>query len=84
MELDNQRYTKVKRILNPFYKNENYKLNYLMENDELLIFASINECNEIPEEVLQQVASALDGAYKCSTLVNQEYRYLFNLNPCGK
>lgn len=82
MKLEKQIYDKINRILKPYYKNESYELNYLIVDNELTIFASINECEKLPEGIISQVASALDGAYNGCTNVNQEFRYKFILNPC--
>lgn len=85
MNLDNQRYEKIKRILKPYYKNKDFELNYLVRDyEEVSIFISINECEKLPDEAIQQIASALDGVFKGYNLINQEYRYSFILNPCGK
>ena len=85
MDLDNQRYEKIKRILKPYYKNKDFELNYIVRDyEEINIFISINECEKLPDEVIQQIASALDGVFKGYNLLNQEYRYSFILNPCDK
>lgn len=82
MELEKREYDKILKIVEPYHKEESYELNYTIVDDIITFFSSINEFEQIPEEVIEQIASIIDGKFEGKQLVNQEYRYKFNLNPC--
>ena len=82
-KLDNNITEKILRIVKPYHQQDEYELNYVIVDNEITFFASINESEQIPEEVIEQIASALDGVFVGCELVNQEYRYKFNLEPCN-
>lgn len=83
VNLDKEIEEKILEIVKPYHEQEDYKLNYLINDEEITFFASINEKEQIPEDVIEKITSILDASYQGSELVNQEFRYKFNLNPCG-
>ena len=62
------------------YQKENTKLlNYLITDDEITFFSPLAIGNSITAEDLQKVADILKGAFKGMQIVNQEYRFIFEL-----
>lgn len=82
-QLDQKVTEKILEIVKPFHKQEDYELNYLITDDSITFFTSINESEPLSDDVIEQIASILDARFEKCALVNQEYRYRFNLNPCG-
>ena len=75
----------VEKITNLFKEelgDENYELNYQILDDKITFFFGISEGKDLSQDAIEKVASILDGSFEGSNLVNQEYRYTFNLNPC--
>ena len=82
-ELDQKVTEKILEIVKPFHEQEDYELNYIITDDIITFFASINEAEQISDEIIEKIASILDASFVGSELVNQEYRYKFNLSPCS-
>ena len=62
------------------YQKENTKLlNYLITDDEITFFSPLGNGNSITVEDLQKVADILKGSFKGMQIVNQEYRFTFEL-----
>ena len=75
----------VEKITNLFKEelgDENYELNYQILDDKITFFFGISEGKDLSQDAIEKVSSILDGSFEGSNLVNQEYRYTFNLNPC--
>ncbi len=62
---------------------EDFELNYNITDEKILFFVSINEGKELSQESIEKISSTIDGGYEGSNIVNQEYRYEFNLDPCA-
>lgn len=84
VKLDKGIEEKVLRIVKPFHDEENYELNYVITDDKITFFSSINESKKLNLDAIEQIASAIDGSFEGIQLINQEYRFTFNLNPCGQ
>jgi len=82
MELDKNIREKVSNIFKECFNKPDFELNYLITDDIITFFYGINEGMELPEEVIDKISSTLDGSFEGSSIVNQEYRYKFNLKPC--
>ena len=63
---------------------EDFELNYNITDEKITFFVSINEGKELSQESIEKISSAIDGGYEDSNIVNQEYRYEFNLDPCAE
>ena len=62
------------------YQKENTKLlNYIITDDEITFFSPLGNGNSITVEDLQKVADILKGSFKGMQIVNQEYRFTFEL-----
>ena len=62
------------------YQKENTKLlNYIITDDEITFFSPLGNGNSITVEDLQKVADILKGSFKGMQIVNQEYRFIFEL-----
>ena len=62
------------------YQKENTKLlNYLITDDEITFFSPLGNGNSITVEDLQKVADILKGSFKGMQIVNQAYRFTFEL-----
>ena len=81
-ELDNNIEEKVSIVFKDEIGDE-FDLNYKIDDNIITFFVSINEGKEISQESIDKIASIVDGAFEGSNIVNQEYRYQFNLDPCS-
>lgn len=62
------------------YQKENTKLlNYIITDDEITFFSPLGNGNSITVEDLQKVADILKGSFKGMQIINQEYRFTFEL-----
>ena len=76
----------IEEKLNKIFKDEfgeDFKLNYNITDEKITFFVSINEGKELSQDSIEKISSAIDGGYEGSNIVNQEYRYEFNLEPCS-
>ena len=63
------------------YQKENTKLlNYLITDDVITFFSPVANGSQITAEDLQKVADILKGSFEGMEIVNQEYRFSFNLS----
>ena len=76
-KLDNNIAEKILRIVKPYHQQDEYELNYVIVDNEITFFASINESEQIPEEADLILAcrncsdvTRLDFPYKHKTILN--------------
>ena len=70
---------KIYDILKKYHKDEDYNLNYLITDDIVTFFLSINEGNLVTMEDLYKISGILNAKIKDMVLVNQEYRFSFEM-----
>lgn len=78
--LDENIENQIKSIVEKYQKDDNKLLNYLITDDKITFFSSINNGKEITAEDLQKVADVLNGTFDGFEIVNQEYRFKFTMN----
>ena len=54
-----------------------------MANLEKNFFFPIAEGKELSLDSIEKISSIIDARFEGSNIVNQEYRYAFNLDPCA-
>lgn len=54
-------------------------MNYLITDDEITFFSPLANGNSITAEDLHKVADILKGTFKGMQIVNQEYRFTFEI-----
>ena len=74
-DLDKEIEEKIYDILKKYHKDEDYNLNYLITDDIVTFFLSINEGNLVTMEDLYKISGILNAKIKDMVLVNQEYRF---------
>ena len=80
-DLDKDTEAKILEIVKKYRKEENYQLNYLITDDNVItFFSSINIGKTITAEDLATIAEILNGDFIGFKIVNQEYRFSFNLS----
>ena len=78
-DLDKDTEAKILEIVKKYRKEENYQLNYLITDDNVItFFSSINIGKTITAEDLATIAEILNGEFIGFKIVNQEYRFSFN------
>ncbi len=82
VELENNIIEKLSKVFKEEF-GDDFELNYNITDEDISFFVSINEGKELSQDNIDKIASIIDGAYEGSNLVNQEYRYQFNLDPCS-
>ena len=70
-DLDKEIEEKIYDILKKYHKDEDYNLNYLITDDIVTFFLSIND--------LYKISGILNAKIKDMVLVNQEYRFSFEM-----
>lgn len=78
-DLDKEIEEKIYDILKKYHKDEDYNLNYLITDDIVTFFLSINEGNLVTMEDLYKISGILNVKIKDMVLVNQEYRFSFEM-----
>lgn len=78
--LDKNVEEQIEAIVEKYQKEDNKLLNYLITDDEITFFSSINNGKEITAEDLQKVAEVLNGTFEGFEIINQEYRFKFTMN----
>lgn len=78
--LDKNVEDQIEAIVEKYQKEDNKLLNYLITDDEITFFSSINNGKEITAEDLQKVAEVLNGTFEGFEIINQEYRFKFKMN----
>ena len=79
-DLDKNVEDQIEAIVEKYQKEDNKLLNYLITDDEITFFSSINNGKEITAEDLQKVAEVLNGTFEGFEIINQEYRFKFTMN----
>ena len=77
--LDNETEEKILAIVEKYQKENTKLLNYLITDNEITFFSPIANGSEITASDLQKVADILGGSFKGMEIVNQEYRFKFNM-----
>ena len=70
---------KLTEVFKGEFEREDFELNYLITDDVITFFFGISEGKELSLDSIEKIASIIDGRFEGSNLVNQEYRYKFNL-----
>ena len=78
-DLDKEIEEKIYDILKKYHKDEDYNLNYLITDNVVTFFLSINEGNLVTMEDLYKISGILNAKIKDMVLVNQEYRFSFEM-----
>ena len=79
-DLDKNVENQIKEIVEKYQKEGNKLLNYLITDDKITFFSTINNGKQITAEDLQKVAEVLNGTFDGFEIVNQEYRFKFTMN----
>ena len=77
--LDKETEEKILAIVEKYQKEDTKLLNYLITDDEITFFSPIANGSEITASDLQKVADILGGSFKGMEIVNQEYRFKFEM-----
>ena len=75
---------KLTAVFKGEFEKEDFELNYLITDDVITFFFGISEGKELSLDSIEKIASIIDGRFEGSNIVNQEYRYKFNLDPCAE
>ena len=75
---------KLTEVFKGEFEKEDFELNYLITDDVITFFFGISEGKELSLDSIEKIASIIDGRVEGSNIVNQEYRYKFNLDPCAE
>ena len=82
-ELENNIKEKLVEVFKEELGKDDFELNYLITDDVITFFFGISEGKELSLDAIEKISSIIDGRFEGSNLVNQEYRYKFNLDPCA-
>lgn len=82
-DLDKNIEEKVAEVFKDEFDKEDFQLNYLINDDTITFFFGISEGKELSLDAIEKISSIIDGRFEGNALVNQEYRYEFNLDPCA-
>ena len=66
-------------IVEKYQKEDTKLLNYLITDNEITFFSPLANGNCVTAEDLQKVADILKGSFKGMQIINQEYRFTFEL-----
>ena len=77
--LDKETEEKIYKILKKYQKEEDYNLNYLITDDVITFFLSINEGKLVTVEDLYKISGILNAKVEDMLLVNLEYRFSFKM-----
>ena len=75
---------KLTEVFKGEFEKEDFELNYLITDDVITFIFGISEGKELSLDSIEKIASIIDGRFEGSNIVNQEYRYKFNLDPCAE
>ncbi len=78
--LDKETEEKILEIVEKYQKENTKLLNYLITDNEITFFSPIANGSEITVTDLQKVADILGGSFKGMEIVNQEYRFKFEMS----
>ncbi|WP_298537875.1 hypothetical protein [Methanobrevibacter sp.] len=74
---------KLTEVFKGEFEKEDFELNYLITDDVITFFFPIAEGKELSLDSIEKISSIIDARFEGSNIVNQEYRYAFNLDPCA-
>lgn len=77
--LDKSVEEEILAIIEKYQKEDTKLLNYLITDDEITFFSPLANGNSITAENLHKVADILKGTFKGMQIVNQEYRFTFEI-----
>ena len=83
VELENNIKEKLVEVFKEELGKDDFELNYLITDDVITFFFGISEGKELSLDGIEKIQSIIDGRFEGSSIVNQEYRYKFNLDPCS-
>ena len=81
-ELENNIKEKLVEVFKEELGKDDFELNYLITDNIITFFFGISEGKELSLDGIEKISSIIDGRYEGNSIVNQEYRYKFNLDPC--
>ena len=81
-DLDKNIEDKLSLVFKEDLEKEDFELNYLVTDDVITFFFGIGEGKELSLDAIEKISSIIDGRFEGSNIVNQEYRYKFNLDHC--
>ena len=73
---------KLTEVFKGEFEKEDFELNYLITDDVITFFFGISEGKELSLDSIEKISSIIYARFEGSNIVNQEYRYAFNLDPC--
>lgn len=77
--LDKEIEEKIYEVLKKYHKDEEYSLNYLITDNIITFFLSINEGKLVTMDDLYSISGILNAKVEDMILVNQEYRFSFKM-----
>ena len=83
-ELEKNIKEKLVEVFKEELDKDNFELNYLITDDVITFFVGISEGKELSLDAIEKIQSIIDGRFEGNSIVNQEYRYKFNLDPCSE
>ena len=83
-ELEKNIKEKLVEVFKEELDKDNFELNYLITDDVITFFFGISEGKELSLDAIEKIQSIIDGRFEGNSIVNQEYRYKFNLYPCSE
>jgi len=83
-ELEKNIKEKLVEVFKEELDKDNFELNYLITDDVITFFFGISEGKELSLDAIEKIQSIIDGRFEGNSIVNQEYRYKFNLDPCSE
>lgn len=82
VRLEDKSYEKISGLLKDYFEDPDFELNYLINENTIVFFIGLSAGKELSPDVIEIIASELDGIFKGSNIVNQEYRYVFDIDTC--
>ncbi|MDO5820441.1 MAG: hypothetical protein Q4Q32_01330 [Methanobrevibacter sp.] len=82
VKLEDKSYEKISGLLKDYFENPDFELNYLINESTIVFFINLSVSKELSPDIIEIIASELDGIFKGSNIVNQEYRYVFDIDTC--
>ena len=83
-ELEKNIKEKLVEVFKEELDKDNFELDYLITDDVITFFFGISEGKELSLDAIEKIQSIIDGRFEGNSIVNQEYRYKFNLDPCSE
>ena len=78
-KLDEKTEKDILAIVGKYQKEENQNLNYTIVGDVITFFSPISNGKEITVDDLRIIAHILEGSFTGMEIVNQEYRFKFQM-----